>query len=76
MTEKGLVVRDESTRSHVYRPSIAQRQTQKQLLGEMLQRLFGGSTNQLVMRALEIGRLSADDPEPIRALLDDMEERK
>ena len=46
MTEKGLVVRDESERSHVYRASRSEAQTQKQLVGDLLERAFGGSAPQ------------------------------
>lgn len=74
MTEKGLVVRDESERTHIYRAKRAKQQTQKQMLGEVLARVFGGSTNQLVMQALAIGRLTPDELVEIRQLLDGMEE--
>lgn len=76
MTEKGLVVRDESARTHIYRAKRAKQQTQKQMLGELLARVFGGSTNQLVMQALEIGHLSPDELDEIRELLDGMEEEE
>ena len=74
MTEKGLVVRDESARTHIYRPKRAKTQTQKQLLSDLLARVFGGSTNQLVMQALEIGQLKPSELEEIRELLENREE--
>src|ERR1700733_1204451 len=52
MTEKGLVRRDESERSHVYRPVGSEQQVQRQLVGHLLDRAFGGSAQKLVMQAL------------------------
>ena len=74
MMDKGLVLRDESTRTHIYRVKQPKQQTQKQLLGEVLTRAFGGSANQLVMQALQIKKLSADELSEIRNLLDGLED--
>src|SRR5512133_1364950 len=52
MAEKGLVNRDQSARSHIYRPAIGQEQTQKRLVKELLERVFDGSAQKLVMQAL------------------------
>src|SRR5436190_17873801 len=43
MFEKGLLKRDERERSHVYRASVSEDQTQRQVLGHLLERLFSGS---------------------------------
>src|SRR5262245_20077492 len=48
MTEKGLVVRDESARTHVYAQASTQDQTQRQLVTDLLDRVFDGSAAQLV----------------------------
>jgi len=74
MTEKGLVRRDESERSHVYRARLSEDQTQRQLLGDLLDRAFGGSTSRLVMQALSSRKASAEDLAAIRRLLDEWEE--
>jgi hypothetical protein len=47
MTEKGLVQRDESQQSHVYRASQSEARTQKQLVGDLLERADGGSAPSL-----------------------------
>src|SRR5262245_49047818 len=52
MAEKGLVKRDESQRSHVYRAALNREVTQRQLVRDLLTRAFGGSTEQLVVQAL------------------------
>ncbi len=71
MMAKGLVKRDESQRSHVYRAAASEEQTQKRLVGDLLDRAFGGSAQALVMRALSVKPASDDELAAIRALLDD-----
>lgn len=74
MTEKGLVGRDESQRTHVYQARLTQEQTQQQLVGDLLDKAFGGSASQLVMRALAAKAASADELARIRQLLDELED--
>src|SRR6476660_9876698 len=52
MTEKRLVVRDETARTHVYQAAYTEDQTQRQLVSDLLQRAFGGSAAKLVLQAL------------------------
>jgi len=73
MAEKGLVVRDESQRSHVYRASLKQQQTQRQLVDDLLERAFGGAAEQLVMQALSARRVTPRELAEIRKLLDELE---
>ena len=73
MTEKGLVRRDESERSHVYRARFSEDQTQRQLLGDLLDRAFAGSTSRLVVQALSSRKASAEELAAIRKLLDEWE---
>lgn len=73
MTEKGLVVRDESQRTHVYRPRFDEADTQRQLVGDLLDRAFGGSTQKLVMQALSARKASPEELDQIRRLLDQLE---
>jgi predicted transcriptional regulator len=75
MTEKGLVLRDERARSHIYRSAIGEEQTQRQLVADLLDRAFGGSSQQLVMRALSAKKASAEELRQIRQFLDEMEGR-
>jgi BlaI family transcriptional regulator, penicillinase repressor len=74
MTDKGLVRRDESERSHVYRPRLSEDQTQQQLLGDLVDRAFAGSTTRLVMQAISNKKASAEELAEIRKLLDEWEE--
>ena len=70
MTDKGLVRRDETDRSHVYHARLSQDQTQRQLVRDLLDRAFGGSSSKLVMQALATKRASAEELGEIRRLLD------
>jgi predicted transcriptional regulator len=70
MTEKGLVLRDESERSHVYAATLSETQTQRSLLGDLMERAFGGSAAKLVIQALHAKRASKQELEEIRSLLD------
>ena len=73
MTEKGLVERDETERTHVYRARLTKEQTQRQLVGDLLDKAFGGSASQLVLQALATKPASADELAQIRRLLDELE---
>ena len=74
MTEKGLVIRDESDRTHVYKANVAQEQTQRQLVGDLMDRAFGGSARKLVMQALAAKKVSAEELAKIRQILDAIRE--
>ena len=73
MTEKGLVVRDESQRAHVYSARQSEQRTQRQLLGDLIERAFGGSRASLVMQALSATRATSEELAAIRQLIDQME---
>ena len=74
MTDKGLVDRDESQRAHVYTSRHGEQRTQRQLIGDLMDRAFGGSPAKLVMQALSTTKATAEDLSAIRNLLDRMEE--
>ena len=73
MTEKGLVGRDESERTHVYEATLPEEETQKQLVSDLLERAFGGSARRLVLHALSVKRSSRKELAQIRQLLDKLE---
>ena len=70
MAHKGLVARDERERTHVYRAALAQEQTQRQLLTDLLERAFDGSASQLILQALAARPASRDEMDEIRRVLD------
>jgi len=75
MFEKGLVVRNERYRSHLYEASAPKEQTQRQIAGDLLKRAFDGSAKSLVLGALAAQPASDRDLAEIRTLLDELEER-
>ena len=74
MTEKGLVVRDESQRAHVYSAQATQQRTQRQLVTDLVDRAFGGSPAQLAMQALSSKKTSPQELAELRRLLDSLEQ--
>jgi predicted transcriptional regulator len=70
MTEKGLVERDERDRTHIYRARLSEETTQRQLVRDLVDRAFGGSSSKLVMQALATKRASADELRDIRKAID------
>ena len=71
MAHKGIVDRDESQRSHIYRPSNSQQNTQGGLVEDLIDRAFSGSSAQLVLRALADRPVSTDELAEIRRFLDE-----
>jgi predicted transcriptional regulator len=69
MTSKGLVVRDEANRAHVYRAAISQDAMQSKILKDLSVRLFSGSAAQLALHALAMEPASDSELDEIRALL-------
>jgi predicted transcriptional regulator len=76
MAAKGLVARDETARAHVYQAKVAQEQTQRQLVGHLLDRAFGGSAAKLMMQALSGRKASPDELAQMLQMLADYEEGK
>ncbi len=76
MTEKGLVLRDEKQRAHLYRASRPREWTQRQLAGDLMQRAFEGSTKSLMLGALAAGKTSKQELAEMRRLLDEFEENE
>ncbi len=72
MLDKELLWRDERQRTHVYEPRLTEEETQRQLVGDLLERAFGGSAEKLVMRALDAKRVSRKELAQIRKLLDEL----
>src|ERR1700684_3237694 len=76
MTEKGLLIRSERFRSHVYEAGVPKEQTQKQIAADLLRRAFGGSAASLVMGALSAQPASSGDMADIRKMLDQFAKEK
>jgi BlaI family penicillinase repressor len=73
MADKGLVERDERERAHRYEAATPEDETQRRLVGDLLQKAFDGSAQKLILQALSSRRASADELAEIRRMLDELE---
>src|SRR5437870_1825885 len=75
MTAKGTVRRNEEQRAHVYEACQPAEETKRQLVGDVLHRVFEGSASELMIHALEGRRTSKKELDELRRLLDKYEAR-
>ena len=73
MHDKGLVERHDSQRAHIYRAAASKKRTQKYLLMDLVQRVFDGSSSQLVLQALGSQPTSREELDAIRKLLNQLD---
>ena len=76
MTDKGLLVRTERFRSHVYESAVPKDLMQKRIAGDLLRRVFDGSAKELVMGALGAQPASAEELADIRQMIDAFDRKK
>ena len=76
MTDKGLLVRSERFRSHVYEPVAPQNQMQTRITGDLLKRVFAGSAKGLIMSALGTQPTTPEERAEIRRMLDELDGKK
>ena len=76
MHQKGLLVRDESSRTHVYRATQAKERTRERLVRDLIDRAFAGSAARLVQSVLDDQRASPEEIAQIRALIEASEEER
>lgn len=76
MTDKGLVEREPNGKAHVYRAALSEDETQRQLVRHLRDRAFGGSTAQLVLRALSASPAGPAELAQIRELLNQFERKE
>ena len=73
MAQKGMVARDESTRTHVYSAVVKEGTVKNALIDRLMDSAFSGSASQLVMQALGRGKTSSDELQKIKELIKQME---
>jgi len=71
MAEKKLVKRDTRARRHVYAAAASEATTRRDLLSDLVDRAFGGSSLALVLQALSTTRATPAELDQIRRLLDE-----
>lgn len=72
MAQKGLAARDESRRSHVYRPLVEREGVETRLVGDLIDRVFDGSASELVVRALASKPASTEELSALQTMLGDL----
>jgi predicted transcriptional regulator len=75
MTAKGMVVRNEDARAHVYEARQPAESTKRQLVSDLVQRAFSGSASELMMHALSGKKTSRAEIDEIRRMLDEHERK-
>jgi BlaI family transcriptional regulator, penicillinase repressor len=76
MTDKGLLVRSERFRSHVYESAAPKEQMRKRITGDLLRRVFDGSAKGLILGALEAQPASPEELAEIRGMIDALNKRE
>jgi len=72
MNEKGLVKRDDSSKTHIYEALVSKEKTQQHIVGKLMNTLFDGSASQLMMRALGGNKPSKKEIDEIQKLIDQL----
>lgn len=75
MREKGLVERDDSNKAHVFHAVEAQTETQKNLVADLIEKVFRGSALKLVQHVLEAKPASAEELKKIRKMIKKAEKK-
>ena len=76
MFEKGLVTRDDSNKTHIYKPNVTRENTQQQFLNKMINTLFAGSSSDLILQALGGHDASNEELEKIQQLINQLKKDK
>lgn len=76
MHEKGLVKRDESSRAHVYTPGIERDEVATGLLGDVVEKVFGGSASRLVQQLLDAEQTSPEEIAEIKRMINESERKE
>ena len=75
MNEKGLLIRNDESKSHIYSAVVKKQSIQKEVVGKLIDGLFKGSSANLIMHALGNHRASEEEIREIKKYLDEIENR-
>ena len=73
MLDKGLLKRDDSQHAHIYKAAVSRKRTQRQIISHVVNQVFDGSAQQLVVQALSAKKSTPQELAEIRKLLDELE---
>ncbi|MBN2481463.1 MAG: BlaI/MecI/CopY family transcriptional regulator [Bacteroidales bacterium] len=76
MTEKGMLERDISGRTHIYTPVIQASEIRSALIERLINSVFGGSATKMVLQALGNHQATTEELKEIRELIDKLEKNR
>ncbi len=74
MLEKGLLSRNTEGRTHLYQPTISEKENVQEVLEEIVERTYKGSRSRLVMQILGGAKTSKEELQSIREFLNNLDE--
>ena len=75
MTDKGYLKRRREGKGYVYRPAISEKGISRDMMGDLVKRVFDGSARAAMVNLLEMGQIDEQEIEDLRRLLDERESR-
>lgn len=75
MYEKGMLTREPKGQTHIYYPAINQVDVQKEMLGGFVNKVFSGSSKNLILQALGNEQPSKEELKEIKAMIDKLEQK-
>jgi BlaI family transcriptional regulator, penicillinase repressor len=75
MFEKNMLTREPKGQTHIYSPAVKQDEIQQQMLGGFVNRVFSGSSKNLILQALGNQKPSQEELSEIRAMLDSLDKK-
>ena len=75
MFEKGMVVRDTSNKTHIYKAVAQEKETKSDLLSEFIKTAFKGSSMSLVLQALGNSKSTKGELEELKSLINHLEKK-
>ena len=75
MTDKGYLRRRREGKGYIYRPAISEEDISRDMMGDLVKRVFDGSARAAMVNLLEMGQIDEEEIEDLRRLLDERESR-
>jgi len=75
MTVKGYLKRTKKSKGYIYKPRVSKEQTARKMLGDMVDRVFHGSTMAAMVHLLEIGDIDDKELTELQRLIRQKENR-
>lgn len=76
MSEKGLLSREMTGRTHIYSPLIQAHIIRSALIDRLVNSVFGGSATRMVLQALGNHKATEEELQEIRRLIDELEKNR